>query len=733
MMTDLFRIRLLPALAGIMFLAAAGAAVAQDGQTGTPPDKAVETLLEVLKDDQARQALIEQLEAAKGDAAASDPSGIDAVRSGFSEILETVSGTVERFSGQIAQSADLVVRLPGIATDFARRMAEEDNRDFWMSLLVMVGAVLAAALAAEWLAVRLLARPLQMMEAREAESSWFRSVYVVGRLFLKIPPVLAFAGAAFGVLSSFNPDPVPRLLLLTVINANLFVRIGTVTGMILLSPKVANLRLLPISDESATYLHIWLRRFLVTILYGYFSIEAAHLLGLPDGAHQLLLKLLGFMVLAMVIVFILQNRDHVAETIRGEADGAAAVLRGRIAASWHIFAILYAIAGFLVWALAIRDGFTFLAQATLVTVVIGIAARLLRAALARFTNRLFNLNDETKARFPLLETRANRYIPAIDRIGGGVIYLLAVLPILQAWGFDVFGWLASDTGRGFTGRIASIVFTLTVALVVWETISMLIERFLKNKGSEADSQRLLTLLPLIRNFVRIALAVFATLIVLSELGIDIAPLLAGAGVVGLAIGFGAQTLVKDVITGIFMLVEDSIAVGDWVRISDQLGRIESMSIRTVRIRDIDGQVHTIPFGEITMVTNMNREFGIALMDIGVAYREDYDEVVKVLERVGQELYEDPDWNGDILSPLEVQGLQNLGDSAVEIRVRYRTKPVTQWKIRREFLRRVKKAFDVEGIEIPFPHQTIYFGEDKKGNAPPLHLRTAAVPADGEAS
>lgn len=733
MMTDLFRIRLLPALAGIMFLAAAGTAVAQDGQTGTPPDKAVETLLEVLKDDQARQALIEQLEAAKGDAAASDPSGIDAVRSGFSEILETVSGTVERFSGQIAQSADLVVRLPGITTDFARRMAEEDNRDFWMSLLVMVGAVLAAALAAEWLAVRLLARPLRMMEAREAESSWFRSVYVVGRLFLKIPPVLAFAGAAFGVLSSFNPDPVPRLLLLTVINANLFVRIGTVTGLILLSPKVANLRLLPISDESATYLHIWLRRFLVTILYGYFSIEAAHLLGLPGGAHQLLLKLLGFMVLAMVIVFILQNRDHVAETIRGEAEGAAAVLRARVAASWHIFAILYAIAGFLVWALAIRDGFTFLAQATLVTVVIGIAARLLRAALARFTNRLFNLNDETKARFPLLETRANRYIPAIDRIGGGVIYLLAVLPILQAWGFDVFGWLASDTGRGFTGRIASIVFTLTVALVVWETISMLIERFLKNKGSEADSQRLLTLLPLIRNFVRIALAVFATLIVLSELGIDIAPLLAGAGVVGLAIGFGAQTLVKDVITGIFMLVEDSIAVGDWVRISDQLGRIESMSIRTVRIRDIDGQVHTIPFGEITMVTNLNREFGIALMDIGVAYREDYDEVVKVLERVGQELYEDPDWNGDILSPLEVQGLQNLGDSAVEIRVRYRTKPVTQWKIRREFLRRVKKAFDAEGIEIPFPHQTIYFGEDKKGNAPPLHLRTAAVPADGEAS
>jgi small conductance mechanosensitive channel len=576
----------------------------------------------------------------------------------------------------------------------------------------------------------MLSKPLRLMEAKEADSSLFRFVYVLGRLLLKLPPVIAFAGAAFGVLSAANPDKVTALLLLTVINSNLFVRIGTVTSQIILSPKVPNLRLLPITDETSTYLHIWLRRFFVTIFYGYFLAEAALLLGLPEGAHELLLKLLGLLVLAMTVVFILQNRDHVAQSIRGEADGASAILRGRVAASWHIFAILYAIAGFLVWAFEIRDGFAFLARATAITLAIALIARLMRSGLGRLTDRLFNLNDETKQRFPLLEARANRYLPAIDRIGGFVIYLLAALPILQAWGMDVFGWLGSDSGRGFTGRIASIVFTIAVALIVWEVVSLLIERYLKAKGGESDSTRLLTLLPLIRNVVRIALAVFATLIVLSELGIDIAPLLAGAGVVGLAIGFGAQTLVKDVITGVFMLVEDSIAVGDWVRISDQLGRIESMSIRTVRIRDLDGQVHTIPFGEITMVTNLNREFGIAVMDIGVAYREDYDEVVKVLEEVGKDLYEDSDWNSDILSPLEVQGLQNLADSAVEIRVRFRTKPVTQWKIRREYLRRVKKAFDKAGIEIPFPHQTIYFGVDKDGSAPPAHINLAkAVPEE----
>ena len=437
----------------------------------------------------------------------------------------------------------------------------------------------------------------------------------------------------------------------------------------------------------------------------------------------------------MTVAFILQNREPVAVTLKGESTGASAILRSRLAGSWHIFGILYAIAGYLVWALEIPDGFAFIARATAVTLVILVAAKLLRGGLRRLTTRLFRLNDETRARYPMLEARANRYLPAIDRIGAAIIAALALIPILQVWGVDVFGWLGSEAGQGFAGSLASIVFTVTIALLVWEVVSIGIERYLKAKSEEAEggSQRLLTLLPLIRNFVRIALAVFAALIVLSELGINIAPLLAGAGVVGLAIGFGAQTLVKDVITGVFMLMENSIAVNDWVRISDQFGRIESMSIRTVRIRDLDGQVHTIPFGEITMVTNLSREFGVAMMDIGVAYREDYDEVVGILSDIGKEIYDEPDWKAQILAPLEVMGLQNLADSAVEIRVKFQTKPMMQWKVRREFLMRVKKAFDARGIEIPFPHQTIYFGVDKDGTAPPANFRPLVTPDTTESS
>jgi small conductance mechanosensitive channel len=192
--------------------------------------------------------------------------------------------------------------------------------------------------------------------------------------------------------------------------------------------------------------------------------------------------------------------------------------------------------------------------------------------------------------------------------------------------------------------------------------------------------------------------------------------------VGLAIGFGAQALVKDVITGVFILLEDAIAVGDWVEVGGVMGGVESMSIRSVKLRDLNGVVHVVPFGDIASVTNMNREFGYALMDIGVAYREDVDEVIEVLKEIGAEIREDETVGPQILEDMEVFGLNNLLDSAVEIRVRMKTKPLRQWSVRREFLRRTKKRFDELGIEIPYPHQTLYFGVDKEGNAPAAHVR-----------
>ncbi|MGR3342424.1 MAG: mechanosensitive ion channel family protein, partial [Paracoccaceae bacterium] len=207
-----------------------------------------------------------------------------------------------------------------------------------------------------------------------------------------------------------------------------------------------------------------------------------------------------------------------------------------------------------------------------------------------------------------------------------------------------------------------------------------------------------------------------SLIVLSELGINIGPLLAGAGVIGLAVGFGSQTLVKDVITGLFILVENTIAVGDYVEVGGHEGDVESLSIRTIRLRDPAGTVHTVPFSDVGTVVNYTRDFSNVVLNIGIAYRENVDEVMAVIENLGREMAEDKTLGGDIMTPIVAQGVQSLDDSAVIIRAKMRVRAGTQWGMKREFNRRLKNRFDELGIEIPFPQRTITFGENKTGDA-----------------
>jgi small conductance mechanosensitive channel len=265
-------------------------------------------------------------------------------------------------------------------------------------------------------------------------------------------------------------------------------------------------------------------------------------------------------------------------------------------------------------------------------------------------------------------------------------------------------------------------------LLLWEVASSLIERYLAaaDAGQQTPqrSARARTLLTVARNALLVAIAVVSTLMVLSELGVNIGPLLAGAGVLGLAVGFGAQRLVQDIITGIFILFQDLMAVGDVVKLGDRAGLVEAISIRTVRLRDLTGTVHTIPFSAITTVSNLTEEFSFYVFDMGVVYREDVDEVMDLLRRIGEELQADAEIGPLMLAPIEVFGVDAFGDSAVVIKGRLKTLPIKQWAVGRAFNRLVKKRFDEAGIEIPFPHRTVYFGEAKDGGAPPAHVRVS---------
>jgi len=238
---------------------------------------------------------------------------------------------------------------------------------------------------------------------------------------------------------------------------------------------------------------------------------------------------------------------------------------------------------------------------------------------------------------------------------------------------------------------------------------------------EEYKKRADTLSAVIGYLISTTVIVLTALMILAELKIPIAPVLATAGVAGVAIGFGAQHLVQDVISGFFILLDDQIRVGDVVQVADKGGLVERLNLRMVVLRDLSGNVHYIRNGKIDIVTNMTKDYSRYVFDIGVAYREDVDEVIKVIRQVDEDLRRDPAFGPDILEPIEILGLDQFGESAVIIKARTKTKPIKQWNVAREFNRRLKKRFDKENIEIPFPHMTLYLGQDKAGHAPPLNV------------
>jgi small conductance mechanosensitive channel len=299
-------------------------------------------------------------------------------------------------------------------------------------------------------------------------------------------------------------------------------------------------------------------------------------------------------------------------------------------------------------------------------------------------------------------SRATSYLPLAHGALRVLLAGLAAVAILQAWGIDVWDGLNSPIGHRILTSGFSIAVILAVAVAFWEIAAIMIARSLA-LGATAESPRLRaarlrTLLPLLRNALSIVIVVLTTLVVLSELGIDIAPLLAGAGVVGLAIGFGAQTLVKDVITGMFFLLEDTVNVGDVVDVgSGHTGLVESMSIRSIRLRDLDGSVHTVPFSAVAAIKNMTKDFGYYVIDAFVDYRSNPDHALALIRDIDTAMRADKTYGPMILAPVEIMGVERFADNAVVARARIKTVPIRRWDVGREFNRRLKLAFDDAGI------------------------------------
>ncbi len=280
-----------------------------------------------------------------------------------------------------------------------------------------------------------------------------------------------------------------------------------------------------------------------------------------------------------------------------------------------------------------------------------------------------------------------------------------------------FDWFSTSGLRVLLIAVA----TLVLLALLRRGMARLRSMYEGTLPTQAQTKRAYTLTHIVRDVARITIVAVGAMMILSEIGVDLKPLLAAAGLGGLAIGFGAQSLVKDLISGFFILLENSVRVGDVVEVAGVAGVVEEIELRTIKLRDLSGNVHVVPNGVIEKVKNMTKDYSYYLCEIGVAYREDVDEVMTVLQEIAEDLRRDSRFADDILEPLDMLGVDKFADSAVIIKCRIKTKPIKQWRVGREMNRRIKNTFDTKGIEIPFPHQTIYWGEPKQGMPPPLYM------------
>ncbi len=716
--------------------------------------------LEILKDDKKRAALISTLETiaraqpppppARPLPGSLEPNGLAA------QALFGLTGFFDHLSNQSRAAVGAFERSPQVWHGFTDLADDPGERRQLLDALWRFAVIAGAGLATEWVVRRSLRVPHRRLlgvapaaervaedgevgvegpdapdpdddaggapdaaRRRRRASAWTflrRLPLGLARLALDLLPVMAFLGVAHVLLGTpLGGDYFVRSVVLALVDAYAVCNGVLCVARMMLSPDSARLRLLRLSDEAAAYLMRWLGRLTVAAVFGFALGTAGMLLGLSQEAHDAFLKLVSLLVHVMLIVIVLQRRQTIARRLRAPkgATGVFAALCNRLAAVWHIPAVFLLAATWLVWAVELPNGLSRLAHFTITTLAILLVARIvlivLLGTLDRSARRRFGQADP---RSPY-EARLRAYAPLAHIVLTALVYLVAVLALFQAWGFRTFDWFTTNAGHRVLSSLSSIGITLALALLAWEWANISVQTRLDRLTQEQHlerSARLRTLLPLLRTSLLVIMLTVVGLMVLNDLGVNIAPLLAGAGVLGIAIGFGSQKLVQDVITGLFLLLENTMQVGDVVTAGGLSGVVEYLSIRSIRLRSEDGSMHVIPFSAVTTVTNMTRDFGQAVIEAQVSYEDDLDEVVAVMREIVAEMRAEPAWAAEIRDDLEVWGLDRFADSAIVVKARIRVGPFARWSVKREFNRRMKLRFDEHGIEIPYPHQQMVISQ-----------------------
>jgi small-conductance mechanosensitive channel len=719
----------------------------------------VEPIVAALSDEQVRRLLIEELKRR---------SELDAQKTTKPE-YEGIAGFVNRARDLVTRFQERIEFLRAGGTAQPEEIAgvfsflgqgEHAGRSVF-SVIFSVSLVFAAAFGVQWLFWLYTAATRRRIAAIPA-AGWTAKVGALSlRALLDLIGIAVFAAATL-ILFYFFLDRTmgQRLLTAAYLAAFVIVQTAYLVLRFFLAPHVPPLRFLPLSDEAARYLHRWIMALTSVAVFGLITCGIYRLAGASEADHFTAMMLVNISLFIMLVAMVLYKRKAVAALLLRDLPENS--LRARLAARWHhyaiaafvmllVFASLNRLLGlepgrgvltllmvplyfFLDWLLrqGLEAAFGIAAKPDVPTQ--SIPAENAQAAADRSTRAEAETTQPAAGRSADKPEKAPVESPseADKTILGKLDYshmkrvirsglrialaALLVFGIFRIWGVHL------PVGTAVARAAFEILIVVLICYVVWEVLNAAIQRRLRRElpGDDeeekeeggAGGSRIATLLVLLRKFMLAVLVVMAVLIALSAVGVNIGPLIAGAGVVGLAIGFGSQTLVKDIIAGVFFLIDDAFRVGDYVECSGTKGMVEQISLRSLRLRHPRGMVNVIPFGDISTVTNYSRDYIITKLDFRVRYDADVEKIRKLIKKkVYKKIMDNPELAPKLLGKIKSQGVREMDDSAMIMRVKFKTIPGEQFVIRKEVYRLMQEAFRREGIEFAHRNVTVYLPPD----------------------
>src|SRR4051794_9588663 len=679
-------------------------------QTAAPVAPAeVRELLRLLNEPNVRSWLGEELKKAPADHAAASERPVASL------VAERLAVTRARLDG-------LGAAVPGLPKEFSKAAAvlgaEVQDRGP-VGILALVLGFSLLGLGAEWAFLRATRRGRERAARAPLDSASHRLRATAVHLGFELTALAVFALGSVGAFLPLDWPPLLKQIVLAYLIAALAWRLALVVSRVLLEPgkrEFAGHRLVPMPDEAASFWHRRVVLFAGWFAFGWATIEALLALGFSPEARSLVAFTLGLGLLFIAIETLWHrprlHPDPPSESAHRRHEAWDWLMTAYLAAIWLLWVLgTWALFGLLIVALVLPSTFSVMNRS---------ASHFLRPA-----------NDDIDP-----NRSAGLVLIYVERGLRALLILAAALFLARLWEIDLVELSGRDTlvTRLVRGAVSAVVILLAADLV-WQVLRTLIDRRLARAhgatqlegDAAAREARLRTLLPIFRNIALVTLAAIAVMMALSAVGVQIGPLIAGAGVVGVAVGFGAQTLVRDVISGVFYLLDDAFRIGEYIQSGNYKGTVESFSLRSVKLRHHRGPVYTVPFGQLGAVQNMSRDWVIDKMTIGVSYDSDIEKAKKLVKEIGKELAADPECAPDVIEPLKMQGVEQFGDYAIQLRLKMMTKPNEQFVMRRRALAMIKKAFDENGIRFAFPTVHVGGGDTAKAAATVPVLITGKLP------